>query len=343
MIINNVMIAPVLPIERTTGWTILQLMNGSLPPWAVDKNFNGASQIIKFFNIFRLDNYFHLNLYYRLFCNVLAFIVIFNLKKKLAFIEFFMILITILFLNIFDFYLLKEPAEFVFVMLVYLVLKSKLKFKEIVVLSSVIFLGNAIQLRAYYGILVVFPFIYFVVLKSKYLVKSSIIKKILFILSIMVTSYLVMFPLLSRISPEFFDVLLNRTGELQLDANTSIRPIFLSTNFVSIGLNYFLKILRICFPIEIVLKGINQIIFFVVQCTITFFTIRTLKNFKNNNKIQNYSLCIVLSFIFLSAMFEPDFGSWVRHEMVMFPIQFLAFGFDKQIYLKYNEDGKMEC
>ena len=35
---------------------------------------------------------------------------------------------------------------------------------------------------------------------------------------------------------------------------------------------------------------------------------------------ENVALLIICGFIFSSVAFEPDFGSWVRHESVVFPL-----------------------
>ena len=37
------------------------------------------------------------------------------------------------------------------------------------------------------------------------------------------------------------------------------------------------------------------------------------------------ALCMVLAFMTVSALFEPDFGSWVRHESAAFPLLWMAF------------------
>ena len=136
-------------------------------------------------------------------------------------------------------------------------------------------------------------------------------------------------------------------------------------------LDYFFKIFRLAFPIELLIKAKpTYIITIVYQSLLMLFLYNA---FKNRNKISieeieesntdesNYylvdnkkdeedeeneedeedeednridifpetknriytrtiALYTYLAFLLCSAMFEPDFGSWLRHQSVAFPI-----------------------
>ena len=53
---------------------------------------------------------------------------------------------------------------------------------------------------------------------------------------------------------------------------------------------------------------------------ITIIVIKALMGIKTNNKIKMYAIYLFVGFLFASATFEPDFGSWVRHEAVALPV-----------------------
>ena len=81
------------------------------------------------------------------------------------------------------------------------------------------------------------------------------------------------------------------------------------------------------FPFELIRGELYYYLFLIYQLFITFKIFKLIsKEIKGRNtKTQQAALCIYCGFLLGSALFEPDFGSWVRHESVTFPI--LAAGF----------------
>ena len=66
---------------------------------------------------------------------------------------------------------------------------------------------------------------------------------------------------------------------------------------------------------------------------------------KNNTKSQNLALYIYIAFILGSATFEPDFGSWVRHEAATFPILMIVtkiVQMDEKIEQEYERNGNKD-
>ena len=68
------------------------------------------------------------------------------------------------------------------------------------------------------------------------------------------------------------------------------------------------------FPIELIVKGIKYIPFIIYQIFISINTLRLGKNLNNNNILI---FATIVSFIMISAIFEPDFGSFIRHESAL--------------------------
>ena len=133
-------------------------------------------------------------------------------------------------------------------------------------------------------------------------------------------------------------------------------------------LDYFVKIFRLAFPIELLIKAKpTYIITIAYQSLLLLFLYNAFKN-RNKNSIEDMeednvdevnsfiedadyeeneenenederdsknvaaletrdridtrtiALYTYLAFLLCSAMFEPDFGSWLRHQSVAFPI-----------------------
>ena len=85
-------------------------------------------------------------------------------------------------------------------------------------------------------------------------------------------------------------------------------------------LNYLLIVVRILFPIELISYGPKYILYVFYQLLVTYSLIKNLSSYKTNCQIKNISVLIYVAFLFTSATFEPDFGSWIRHEVVVFPL-----------------------
>lgn len=149
-------------------------------------------------------------------------------------------------------------------------------------------------------------------------------------------------------------------------AESEITPIF-KGNKVMLTLDYFLKIFRLAFPIELLIKAKpSYLITIVYQSLLVLFLYNAFKNRnktsieemekdednvddkvdvydamnedeeneddEDDNEIETVpetrdridtrtiALYTYLAFLLCSAMFEPDFGSWLRHQSVAFPI-----------------------
>lgn len=62
--------------------------------------------------------------------------------------------------------------------------------------------------------------------------------------------------------------------------------------------------------------------------------IKTIRQYNSITSNRRIAVAIYLAFLLGSATFEPDFGSWVRHEAVLFPIYLIMAGYK----VEENED-----
>ena len=61
-------------------------------------------------------------------------------------------------------------------------------------------------------------------------------------------------------------------------------------------------------------------LFFVYQIFILVYLFKALANIKTMDKKMVVALSCFVAYFFGSVVFEPDFGSWVRHEATTFPV-----------------------
>lgn len=105
-------------------------------------------------------------------------------------------------------------------------------------------------------------------------------------------------------------------------AQSEITPFFPNSNPLLLAVDYFIKIFRLMMPIELLFKLKVTYLFMIVnQWLILRFLVRTFKNRdKEENPTRTIALYLYIAFLLCSAAFEPDFGSWTRHQGVAFPV-----------------------
>ena len=105
------------------------------------------------------------------------------------------------------------------------------------------------------------------------------------------------------------------------DNATLINNLLINSTVLHDLLNIVLSILRFLFPIELVILGGVKYLFFVLYwCLIVYGVVRMVK-FKEDYSL-NVLLLMLAMFITLT-IFEPDFGSFVKHSLFFLPGYFL--------------------
>ena len=124
----------------------------------------------------------------------------------------------------------------------------------------------------------------------------------------------------------------------ELGANTYIHNIIAQndSNILLVFAEYIMAVIRLSFPVELVFLGIKYIPYVVFQ---SFSSIFIIKSFKKNNRVINIALMLYFAFLFMSASFEVDFGTWLRHQTVIYPILFIVVDIVK---IDKNKEEKFE-
>ena len=281
-------------------------------------------------NIFSLNTYIQFEIFITVIWNLILFFIIFKFNNKFNLFQTLFIIASIAVLNIFDFCLAKEPLQMLFFIAIYLVICSnKEKMKPIlkVFLVCFIFLLIAIILRKYYILMAFF----FIMLYTIYFALRKIdIKKYKFLIAIACVILLTLAFLIfsSLFMPSQYKELLRVKMNIS-NANTDIPGIIElvnNPNEVTLLIDYIITFIRLLFPFELLLLGFKYWPYVFYQLMITYCVIKSIIYLKKNDENKNLALFAYLAFLIGSSMFEPDFGSWIRHEAVFCPILFIICG-----------------
>lgn len=297
---------------------ILRYMNGN---YIADKSYNFTAKFFDTINIFNFKELVHWSVFFSIiFTIILFFLIIQNYEYNIK--QYIFIYTSIILLNIYVFNLSKDIIQFIIFFIIYIVIiNKKLNNKIKIFLISIILIYEAINFRIYYIIMLTLVFIiYFLykkIIKNNVNTKNSLVKILLWT----ITLFIVEIAIVKVISKEsYIQIVTARSGvnafrEGSIDAVTIINDMIKNdTNYLLFILNYIINIFRIMFPIELITKGIKYIPFIIYQFFVTINIFNLGKKLDNNNILL---FAINLSFIMISTIFEPDFGSLIRHESAL--------------------------
>ena len=283
---------------------------------------------IDFLNL--ADTYYEYEIIISILWNFFVLLIIFNLKKYYSLLEMLFILASISVLNVFDFCLAKEPIQMLYFILMYLILISKKSQIFKFVGSILVFLLSALTYRNYYilmaGFMIYIYILYKVITHNEKPVK---LRKTLFIFLAIYFCYFFVLNVAKFVVSDAFNELI-RVRLRTSTAASDMRALFMSENLVLFTFDYVIMIFRMLIPIELLRLGPKYFIYVLYQVMISFIMFKTLKNVKNISSDRRIALFVYFAFLLGSATFEPDFGSWIRHEAVLFPIFMLMAGFKEK-------------
>lgn len=109
-------------------------------------------------------------------------------------------------------------------------------------------------------------------------------------------------------------------------------PVDSSTATPLVILNWVINFFRLLFPIELFRLGPYYWVFASYQLCLSIAAARSLSSAARGCSVDENQILVValyFAFVICSALFEPDFGSWVRHETASLPFLLLliCYGF----------------
>lgn len=316
----------------------------------IDNSYRFTAIIFKTINIFGFNSLIE----WTIFLTVVFMPVIYKSVKKnvsrLDLYGFCFVEVSIFLLGIYVLNISKDIIQFIFFVIIYMILAtSKIKRdKTRLILCSILFALESLIFRRYYILAAVFSIaLYFMMISTN---KKRDKKRKVFLTFLMIILILTVFMLIAQIMMprEYINVISvrhvsNLYREGSTDAITQINDL-INTSNQSLSLiiwiaNYIINSIRMMFPIELVVKGVKYWPFVIYQMYVTFYLFKAVKEIDLNTEKRNrfVGLCVIIAFFLTSFVFEPDFGSWVRHESAAFPLIMFVFYSHKLSPIKLNQ------
>lgn len=334
---NNVLFLFVIAIETLVAKTIVygllprkyrydsgkiyNIMNGS---GITDKSYSFTADFYKNIDFLKLTNIYE----WSFLIGIIGFFIIYMIikNKQYSKMQKIYIISTVFLLNIYTFVLSKEFIQTLFFLLIQLIIISRIKRNKKNIIILIIFLLEALLFRVYYFII---GSIFFLLSADNFIKKKNTKNKSFVYVAIASVLLLTIEAfVLSKISSENYQSLIEarssanvgRIGDL--DAASIINNILPNSNIFYFFINTIINSIRLLIPIELVTKGFFYIPFILYQIYITTQLVKYLRNAKNEMLIGDERidtmLIVVISFLVVSAVFEPDFGSFIKHEAALF-------------------------
>lgn len=227
-------------------------------------------------------------------------------------------LLLLLLLNVYVFNVSKDLVQFV-IDLIALFFIKKIKNQRIqTLLVSLTFILFSFVFRSYLAIIGIL-YLYIKSFNNKHIDKKVFL---LFTacLFIVITAYLF------YCNNFLFNSIFNNrdnTNKYRLDsenAQTIINNLINKDGYIFEIINYIINLIRLIFPIELILRGNILYLLFLIFNILTFITIYLQRDKIKKDSVLNSIFTLFISFIFVFALFEPDFGSFLRH---FIPIAFI--------------------
>lgn len=310
-------------VDTSSGHEIIQALisGGTAKRFAA----NAAVPFYDAINIFNIRTFVGYEIYLTVLLNIVLFALLMQINRKIYLIEFLFYALSVVVLNLFDFTLAKEPVQFLFFLAIFLVIKQCKKVRYIYLGVIFLLLICAASFRTYYYLVV----LYFVILHIffNYCKKKKLHSKKLIVISIIFFTilYFGILNIAGLVSVETYLELI-RVRTRSSDARTGIVAWVNSNNLFVFSCNYCITALRMLIPIELLRFGPKYFMYVGYQLFITGFIVSKLKSIKNLSSKEYIALLLLIAFVLCSATFEPDFGSWIRHEALMFPVILILLG-----------------
>ncbi|WP_129896505.1 hypothetical protein [Bifidobacterium pseudolongum] len=311
---------------------IVSMVNndGLIPAWS--GSYQTTADIFTFLNFLNFQTMVEWSFALGVLLTTLVSLLIFQ-NGALDMIQELFWLCCIVLLNIYVFNIGKDSIQFIFFYISFIVSKSHLSIYIKSLLIFIVFYIESIYFRSYFILVAVF-FVAIVLLTFRTQNTGRRMKTTSYYAYILLIVY--SFLIVSSILfPEQYEDVANvRAGvndgrEGAADAATLISNLIPGNSLFIALVNYPINAFRMLLPLELLLKGVTYIPFVIFQVFATIFLIQYSKSILNHTITSNTSIllyAIYLAFLLTSFFFEPDFGSWVRHEMASFPVfQYLFF------------------
>lgn len=247
--------------------------------------------------------------------------------KEMSSLEVFFTLMSVGLLNIYAFNIAKEPVQMAFFLCIYIIIILPFNNSLIKIVGcALIFFWESNTFRTYYILMAVMCLVLYVVFTIvKKIFKNLNILKVI-IVTVMCFAAMFAFVFASQYvdKKSYEDAINTKVQHKNEGATSAIENLVESDgSFGKFMINYVINAVRMLLPVELLFKSPGYFPFVIYQVFILMYWIRTIKNIRIINERAFLSLICFTAYLFGSFVFEPDFGSWVRHEAASFPVFYI--------------------
>lgn len=310
------------------SWRMLGMLNKDKGTVAWE-GYKTTVEIHDYFNVFHFHKLLEFSIFYGIIMTIIIMIIV-SRTKEMDKMQVIFTLMAVGILNIYVFTINKEMIQILYFFAIYIIIELPIRNNIIKLISCAgVFYLESIKFRAYYVImaaLTVGVYIIFIWLRKKRIRWIHITITVIACF-IMVAIF---FYASSFISPEDYSAALSaRDGTTNTisDAGSAIKnPIEVNGSLGVFMYDYAINMVRMMVPIELIIKSPGYFPFFIYQMFILVYIFKVFKNLHILDKKMVVVLSCFIAYILGSVVFEPDFGSWARHEATTFPVlQLLVF------------------
>lgn len=327
-------------VDSSIGHGLLRIINAGSISFSLFKGSFVAERntawLFQHLNFLGLTSYTEFEVGITILWNLLLIVMLLKCVEYYNDLRSLFLVVSILALNIWDFNLAKEPVQILFFVGLFFVLISDRLTMKGMWTGCILFLLLAVAtFRSYYMLMLLWSVFAGVSYKIIFSEKVTI-KRIFVLVFCIAIAYLFLLLLMNQLSPSTYKELL-RVRTRTSTATTDIQAVFSSGNLLLFSVNYILTVLRLLFPAELLKFGVKYAIYVGVQLVLSFVYLKALWEFKRLETHERIAFFLFSGFLLMSAVFEPDFGSWIRHEMTAFPLLLVVSGITKRSELEENQ------
>ena len=226
--------------------------------------------------------------------------------------------------NIYVFNICKDSIQFMIFILIYVIVSiNKLPIWLKAIVAALLLRWESDVYKSYYIIMAFFfivIFIAFSIIRRKRR-KLTKLQYLIVVVGLFAMVYVFLFAARSMYPKDYNDIMEARNYSNEQGQNTAIKEVYEHNgNLNTFFIDYLIDSVRMMFPFELINLGIFYLPFILFQLFMLFYLIRGIKNMDQLDDKSFIGLCMFLAYFLGSVLFEPDFGSFVRHEAATFPI-----------------------
>lgn len=308
---------------------IVAMVNGTAGDSAWGGSYDVAARLFQSINVFHMKTVWDWSLCFGCIFTLFVIVVLAQSDSP-DLLQGLFTLATVGLMNIYIFNIGKDIIQFAFFFAVYIVLVIPIHHPWIKLAGiTAILYYESTFFRKYYVLIAALVIAVYIILtwfrrKKKFGWDSLVV----IITLLFCTIYVVMLAS-SVIMKDEYNIIIGIRSEYDKafgkdnggDMATAIRNMIPGDGLPIFMVNYIINMFRILVPIELLFKGMYYIPFFLFQCVVTSYVINLIRQINKVDDPKVYiALCVFIGYVLASGLFEPDFGSWTRHEAATFPV-----------------------